>query len=377
MAVESLLLLYFRHRGFIDGLIHRFATGKTKPELRRLLCALLTQGHFQTGVVKEVACSVAVDHARRVHGRQSAGFVNAVARKALSVTYEEFVSQMPDAAAVTIPAPLLRRWRARIGHARTDELARLFQKKPLFTARLVQGKPFTPLAATGFALCEKWPWSGSFTFLSAEKLDSQKRLFESDELYAQDPATALAPVMLAPHDRQRVLDLCAAPGGKTLMLSELTANGVVIACDRSPRRLAMLGENLRRLAVRNVRLAVADGVSPPLRDGAADAVLLDVPCSNTGVARRRPDALWRFSEERLRELVALQGRILRAAATLLAPGGAMVYSTCSLEPEENEKQVKRFLKAHPSFELVKAMELLPAEGHDGAYAALITKGRKA
>ncbi len=370
----SLLFAYFRHMGFIDGLIRRFSKTKPKPEIHRLLSILFTQGHFQTGVAKEVASSVAVDYARSVHGPHVAGFVNAVARKGFSASFGEFMNIWPDKASITIPALLLNRWKKRVGVLKTDEIAELIRQRPTTSVRLLRGDSHA-LTAAGFTQCGDMLWNKRFVFFSAAADHPQQvgKILESGAVYAQDPATALAPSMLELAGGERVFDLCAAPGGKTLMLAELAPNGLVFAFDRSPRRLALVAENLQRLKVGNVRLVVADGIAPPLAADSTDAILLDVPCSNTGVARRRPDALWRFSEVKLRELVELQSRLLAAATTPLASGGKLVYSTCSLEPEENELQVKRFLKANPAFTLLKEMELLPSPEHDGAYAALLGK----
>jgi 16S rRNA (cytosine967-C5)-methyltransferase len=194
----------------------------------------------------------------------------------------------------------------------------------------------------------------------------------------QDPGAALVTVYADPPPGVEIVDLCAAPGGKALALA---GNGAyVLAADRSLPRMRLLERNLARVGGR-MALMVADARRPPLTR--ASFVLLDVPCSGTGTLRRHPDARWRLTPEILERLVALQNDILAAAAVLIPQGGHLVYSTCTLEEEENEGQVGRFLAAHPEFVLESTGAVEPAflgeggclrvtphqMGFDGAYAA--------
>jgi 16S rRNA (cytosine967-C5)-methyltransferase len=157
------------------------------------------------------------------------------------------------------------------------------------------------------------------------------------------------------------------------MLSDVAGDAaVIIAADRSPERLALAAENFRR-AGRRIETRVADAVEPPFPKESFDLVFADVPCSNTGVARRRPDAPWRFSINVLEKLEKLQRRILLASADLVAPGGAIVYSTCSVEPDEGLMQVEFLLAKRPEFRLEKSGMHLPCLAHDGAFAALIVR----
>jgi 16S rRNA (cytosine967-C5)-methyltransferase len=182
-----------------------------------------------------------------------------------------------------------------------------------------------------------------------------------------------------------VTDLCAAPGGKALALA---GDGFyVLAADRSWARLCTLRENLRRLqepiqtAGGRVVVVRAEAQAPPLRE--ESFLVLDVPCSGTGTLRRHPDARWRLSPRALARAAGLQGRILDAGAALVPPGGHLVYSTCTLEPEENEEQVKTLLTRHPEFHLDPTetaastyvdseglLRVLPqVTGFDGAFGA--------
>jgi 16S rRNA (cytosine967-C5)-methyltransferase len=175
-----------------------------------------------------------------------------------------------------------------------------------------------------------------------------------------------------------VLDFCAAPGGKSVQIAwRLKGQGRLVAQEVNPRRLARLRENISRMRLDQVQVV---GKAPAGEGGVMaqfDRVLADVPCSNTGVLRRRPDARWRWDADHLKQLVSLQAEILSSAAAHVAPGGLLVYSTCSNEPEENEAQIAAFLAAHPEFSEVARRESLPFEtGHDGAFACAMRRSEK-
>jgi 16S rRNA (cytosine967-C5)-methyltransferase len=199
----------------------------------------------------------------------------------------------------------------------------------------------------------------------------------------QDAASNLVTRYADVPEGTKVADLCAAPGGKTLAVADRPI--YTLAADRSESRLHMVKENARRVG-RPLGLVVADARRPPVRR--VDVVLLDAPCTGTGTFARRPDARWRLAPETLAELVGVQREMLDAAAEVVAEGGVLVYSTCSLEREENEEQVDAFLGRHPEFS-VEATNAVPAEhldaegrlfvtpqetGSDGAFAARLRKG---
>ena len=208
------------------------------------------------------------------------------------------------------------------------------------------------------------------------------RLLEAFPGIVQDPGAALVTVFADPPAGVKVFDLCAAPGGKALALA---GEGVyVLAADRSRARIRLLAQSKERIRA-ELSLVVADATRPPFSE--AGFVLLDVPCSGTGTLRRHPDARWRLSEKKLEELVAVQERILQAGAQLIPPQGHLVYSTCTLEPEENELQVDRFLARNPEFSPAETnavepaflnergfLSVLPQEsGFDGAFAARLVR----
>jgi 16S rRNA (cytosine967-C5)-methyltransferase len=182
--------------------------------------------------------------------------------------------------------------------------------------------------------------------------------------------------LLDPRPGETVLDACAAPGGKTALMAAMMGNeGRIIACDVSPGRIQRLRDNLQRLHVRIAEVRRHDPASdeaPPWGDVLFDRILLDVPCSNSGVMRRRVDVRWRLQEGDFKRLADMQSRLLRQSQRHLKPGGALVYSTCSLDEEENRGVVNRVLAEFPGLRLEDEVRSIPpVVGFDGAYAALI------
>jgi 16S rRNA (cytosine967-C5)-methyltransferase len=200
------------------------------------------------------------------------------------------------------------------------------------------------------------------------------------DCYIQDPSTVIACHVLDPKPGEKVLDACAAPGGKTGYIAQLMENlGMIVACDRDPERLETLKDNMTRLGVGIVHILRHDwtrGQVPPEIASVApfDRILVDVPCSNTGVMRRRPDLRWRLRRTDFDRMQRLQIEIVRALIPFLKPNGVLVYSTCSLEPEENEEVVRRGLAEMLILRLEAERSSLPfRDGFDGAYAARLVR----
>ncbi|MGI8889489.1 MAG: RsmB/NOP family class I SAM-dependent RNA methyltransferase [Chthoniobacterales bacterium] len=197
----------------------------------------------------------------------------------------------------------------------------------------------------------------------------------------QDPSTALACELLSPAPGEMVLDACAAPGGKASYLAETMRNeGTLIATDRDERRLQRAQDNFARLGVlqaRTVRCDWRNEISireSRLEPGSFDKILVDAPCSNTGVMRRRVDVRWRLQPGDFLRMPDQQLTILQAIAPFLRSGGSLVYSTCSLEPEENESLVTAFLETRSDFQCVQTEHCYPfREEFDGAFAARLER----
>jgi 16S rRNA (cytosine967-C5)-methyltransferase len=218
-----------------------------------------------------------------------------------------------------------------------------------------------------------WAATGDLFRLRKHPLLDSLGSFRDGLFYVQDPSTLLSVSQLDPQPGQAVLDLCAAPGGKTCHIAERMKNeGQLTALDTRESRLKLLRENCDRMRVTCATLGQADATAT----GKAkfDRVLVDVPCTNTGVMRRRLDLRWRLSPGQAKLLADEQLKLLGQAATHAKPDGHLVYSTCSIEPEENEQLVARFLEALPDWQLAAERSLHPVEDHtDGAYAARLTR----
>ena len=196
------------------------------------------------------------------------------------------------------------------------------------------------------------------------------------DCYIQDPSTATACRLLDPKPGEAVLDACAAPGGKTGYIAELMNNqGSIVACDRDVARLRIMETNLDRLGVRNTQLFQHDWTRDDSAPGTVsfclfDRILVDAPCSNTGVMRRRLDVRWRLRPKDFMRMQQAQLRIVRAITPFLKLGGTFVYSTCSMEPEENGGIVRILLQEFPFLKCIEEKALFPfREGFDGAFAA--------
>ena len=321
-----------------------------KGELEALLYVGAAQILYMPGVPDFAAVNETVEAAKSSSNRAIAKVVNAVLRNMLRQRdkIEQNLASAPLAERESFPGALVRRWISRFG----DEGA----------ARLCawHNEPAKTFLARR---------DGSFTELERSVKVADVSGYGEGEFIVQDPATALAIELMDIHEGERVLDVCAAPGGKCIQMAWRGAD--VTACEVNPARRRRLQENLSRVGV---EVALFDGVGSLPASARFKKVLVDVPCSNTGVLRRRVDARWNWSEEKLASLVALQAEILSAAAKRVEEGGTLVYSTCSNEIEENNLQVQAFLKRHPEFSLVGEKESVPFEsGHDGAYAAALVK----
>ena len=283
------------------------------------------------------------------------------------------------------PRWLIRRWLDRWNFDQVRMLVELNNQRPeLYLRPIGQGREaaLEQLAAAGV---EAEAFAGTPDGIRLHSSADVAAALAAVPAVVQDPAAALVVRYAAVPPGSRVLDLCAAPGGKGLGLAEAAA--YVVASDISPARLRLVQENSQRVGREaQVGLVAADARTPPFRP--ADVVLLDVPCTGTGTFRRHPDGRWRVTEVDLMALAELQRELLESAAAVVRPGGFLVYSTCSLEPEENEVQVQNFLDRNPDFSPdppsgVVAAELrdergwlrvLPQQtGVDGAFAARLRR----
>jgi len=273
------------------------------------------------------------------------------------------------------PQFLVERWQQRFGAEYTEALCKWNNRPAAMYGRINQIK--TEPETFSQLYPDLRPLAGNPDFVGFNTLPTAA--LDSGHCYIQDPSTAIACRLLDPKPGERILDACAAPGGKTAYLAQLMQNrGVIIACDRDPERLQILNDNVDRLGATIVHPVRHDWTRnhPPeeiLSIAPFDRVLVDVPCTNTGVMRRRIDVRWRLRPEDFSRISKEQLIISRAALRLLKPGGILVYSTCSLEREENEQLVRRLLAEVPALALETEKDSLPfRDGFDGAFAAKLS-----
>lgn len=326
-----------------------------KGELEALLYVGAAQVLYMPDVPDFAAVNETVDAAKTCGNPSVARVVNGVLRNLIRrrEELEAQVAAAPVEERESYPGALYRRWVARFGAENAERLA-IWHNRP---------------AETFLAYPD-----GAYVTLERGKKISEIPGYAEGKFIVQNPATQLAVGSMDAHDGLEVLDACAAPGGKTVQLAWKGAR--VTACEVNPRRRKTLVENLKRVGLAD-RVEVVENLEA-LNGRAFDRVLVDAPCSNTGVLRRRPDARWNWSEEKLAQLVKLQAEILDAVVAFVKPGGVLVYSTCSNELDENDGQTAAFLARHPDFEKIAAAESCPFEasgenGWDGAYAATLKR----
>ncbi len=392
--LQELVYGTLRLRGRLDHQLAAFVRGRLDG-LDADVLDILRLGAYQLlemdGVPAYAAVSQSVELARAAGAGRAAGLVNgvlqALRRGAASVTYPD-----PDADPVgylttagSHPRWLVERWVERWGAEEASRLVEANNRRPgiyLTPAHgVAPGEAVQTLAAAGIA-AEEVP--GFPTSVRLEDPANPAAALEALPGVVQDPAAASVVRYAAFPPGARVLDLSAAPGGKTIGLA--SSASYVVAADLSARRLRRVRSNVQRVGLaERVGLVAADGRWPPFRP--QQAVLLDAPCTGTGTLRRHPDGRWRLQPEDLTALAALQDALLNGVAPVVAPGGLLVYSTCSLEPEENEERVARFLADHEEFHLeppIGAVEdsmleagmltVLPQRhGVDGAFAARLRR----
>lgn len=318
----------------LETLMSRGMPRKSGP-LEAILVTAAAQILF-LDVPDHAAVDLAIRLARADDRAQAfSGLANAVLRRLSGEKDAQLAALLPH---VDTPAWLLARWRAAYGTAEADLIAAAQRNEPALDVT-VKGD------AAGWAerLGGRVLPTGSVRLAGHGPVPSLPG-FSDGQWWVQDAAAALPARLLGAVGGLRVADLCAAPGGKAAQLA--AAGGRVTALDRSPARLERLSANMKRLGL-PVAIVAADVLA--FRAEPFDAVLLDAPCSATGTIRRHPDVAWSKTLGDLAALTELQRRMLNRAAELVAPGGLLVYCTCSLEKEEGERQVEAFLAQHPSF----------------------------
>ena len=404
------------------GVLRRLATidwrlepvlEKPLPRLPVAVQMVLRLGAYQLLFLDRIPQSAAVNESVNLAkgfagtlGRDWSGFVNAVLRALLRHPPQPWPSMDHDAAQAlavrySVPDWLSRRWVERLGVASAEAACEGVSVAPPLTLRVNQ------LITTREALLETFAQAGIAAkptsvspfgiLIENGGLVPSLPGFQEGAFYVEDEAAQLIPLLLDPQPGDIVLDACAAPGGKSTHVADLMQNkGTIYAVDRKGARLDLLRSNCHRLGVKIVVPIVGDirqphewvpmieTAGPPserkagVGEPSVDRILVDAPCSGLGVLRRHPEAKWRKDEQALPRHQALQSQILEAVVPCLRPGGVLVYSTCSTEPEENEDVIERFCRAHAEFQRESVVPWLPpaARGFVTEQGALATMGNR-
>ena len=338
---------------------------------------LLRLGVYQLFLLKTPE-HAAVYETVALAGARTRSLVNAVLRNALREKDELVAKASKQDLSVRCSHPqfLIDRWRQNFGAENTAALCERNNHPAQIYARINRLNISVEEFLSKHSDAERLPQRNNFVSLASVPHDTLAR----GHCYIQDPSTAAACLLLDPMPGEKILDACAAPGGKTGYLAELMKNqGVIMACDRDAGRIRTLQANLERLGVQIARFAQHDWTSDESLSDAVpispfDRILVDAPCSNTGVMRRRVDLRWRLIPKDFLRMQEEQLRILRATIPLLKTGGVLVYSTCSIEPEENEKVINAVIQEFSCLKFIEQVTLLPfRDGFDGVFAAKLSR----
>jgi len=367
-----------RWRGRLDFLLAK-ALERDLSKLEPFVVSALRVGAYQLCFSDRIPANAAVDEAvrcvRALGLERATGLVNAVLRRiaregksfALPELEADPIAHLVHAC--SIPEWLAKRWLDAYGPEEAAELARAMNDAAPVTVRVNRTK--TTRDAILPRLRERFPEAAACRFapdgivLGRRGDVGQDPAFLAGEISPQDEASQLVVHWLDPQPGERVLDVCAAPGTKTAAIAErLGGRGQVVALDRHERRLGLVGRGGRRLELSGIATLERDATKPltDLLDhgGPFDRILVDAPCSGLGALRRNPDARWRIRPEDLPELARIQRALIESAAAVLAPGGSLVYSTCTVTPEENEAVIRGFMATRSRFR-VSARDEAPAE----------------
>lgn len=382
---------------------YRHDFNKAAPVVRNIL----RLGAYQLLFLDKVPVWAAVDEcvklAKKYKGRHISGLVNGVLRKIASESapsLDSALKKKPLYKRLSIeqshPEWLVKRWLHCYGEEKTRKMIACNNEPPLTAFRIntlktPPEKMFSALKDASVTFCVSEPEQ----FILTRDFDACEPFIRLGLLTVQNPTQAIPCLLLNPLPGDTVLDMCAAPGGKATFLAELMQNkGHIVAVDRYPNKCKKIMQRAEALGITIIK-SIAEDARTIRPEKPPNAVLLDAPCTGTGVLGRKAELRWRASMEKLKELTALQSELLDHAAGLLQPGGVLVYATCSVEPEENALQINRFLEHHPDFSRESSPVTLPEdifyehesapgsfltlpgqhEGYDGGFAQCLRKKR--
>lgn len=361
-----------RRRSYLDFLIDHFSNVKIdemKIPLKNILRLGIYDMLFMDNTPDYAAINESVEIAKYMLGSRTGDLTNAIMRN-----LQREIEDLPKpsyqdrtklvATTFSHPEWLVKRWSKRFGEREAFKLMQANNKRPIYYVRANNLRTKTKnfklrMSKNGVAFTESDWLPGYFQVESVAPFISEGWL-NKGFCQVQDIAAGFAPYLVDPKPEESIYDLCAAPGTKSILMSDLmNGEGEILAVDISSERLGKLAESALSYRAENIRVRRGDVTELTLDE--ADGVLLDAPCTGTGVLSKRADLRWRRDEEGLRNAVELQKKLLDSAANMVKQGGRLVYSTCSLEEEENMEQVMNFLDRHENFELETIEGFVPDE----------------
>ncbi len=404
-AVDKSLLAELTHgvirwQGRIDYILNSFTHGnfsKSEINLKNALRIAVYQILFLTRMPQYAAVNESVEFVKRIRGEKTANFVNAVLRNVIrnmnDLQYPKKSENLLHYLSVYYSHPqwMVKRWLTRFEPTELEKFLSTNNEIPPMTLCINRLK-ITPGEFLALLDKEGIHYEGSQFidfFIRVKTLSgiAQMDIFRQGYFTIQDESQAIPVLLLNPQPGETVIDMCAAPGGKTMLMGQIMKNeGEILAIDKFPHKLTMMNATAERLGITIVKTQATDAATldlPPV-----NKVLLDAPCSGLGTLRKKPDMKWKREPEDIPALVQRQEKLIEQAARLVLPGGTLVYSTCTTEPEENEILVQQFLQRHPEFILDDASKCInktlvnpdgfvmtyPHRHHiDGGFAARLLK----
>lgn len=380
---HELVLGVLRWQRFLDKIVEHYSKRSVESldlPVRIALRLGLYQLRFLSRIPAAAAVNESVTLVRSAKLSSAAAFVNAVLRRAIREAGYDPAAEAKDpleklAIATSHPAWLIDRWANAFGLEEAEAFARANNDIPPTAFRVVRTRGaddvLKRLTDAGASIESSKIAENAFRVSGASAV--LRELAAAGQIYLQDEASQLVPQLLNIQPGERVLDLCAAPGGKTTLMADRAHDSAsIIAADRSPSRLATIITTTALHQLHSITPMLLDASQTlPFPAATFDRVLVDAPCSGTGTLRRNPEIRWRLANDDVRNFAAAQKQFLRNAATVLKSGGRLVYSTCSVEREENEEVVEAFLQTASQFNLLKTLRTWPhREGTDGFFMAL-------
>ncbi len=361
-----------RRRGYLDFLIQQYSNVDFEhmtPLFRNLLRVGIYDLLFMDGTPDYAAVNEAVEYGKRYISAKTGDLVNAILRKIQRERANLPRPQSDDrieliATTFSHPAWMVRRWVKRFGERDAFHLMQANNQHPPYYIRVNNIRTHTEnfilrMTKSDVAFEESDWLPGYFKVDQLHKI-REKGWFEKGLCQVQDIAAGFAPWILDPQPGETVYDLCAAPGTKTIVMADMMQNeGSILAVDIHTDRVKKIAENATHYGAEIVKIQRADVIEERFR--LSDAVLLDAPCTGTGVLSKRADLRWKRKEEDLATIIERQAELLDAAGNMVARNGRLVYSTCSLEPEENMEQINKFLENYDNFVLEDLSGFLPEE----------------